>query len=216
MMDYIAYYRVSTAKQGASGLGLDAQREAIQKYLRRGDTLVAEFTEVESGKRVKNRPQLEASLTECKKRKAVLLIAKLDRLARNVHFISGLMESKVEFKALDLPDANQFTIHIMAAVAEHEAKIIGERTKVALAQAKKRGVRIGNPNPIEAAAVARAAHYPNPPKPEVVKLISDWHTVGRSYRGIAIDLNRLGILTPQKCQWYAETVKRVLSSTAGK
>ena len=198
MAEYIAYYRVSTAKQGASGLGLDAQREAIQKFLRSGDTLVAEFTEVESGKRVKNRPQLEAALAECKKR-AVLLIAKLDRLARNVHFISGLMESKVEFKALDLPDANQFTIHIMAAVAEHEAKIIGERTRVALAQAKKRGVKIGNPNPAAAAILARAAHYPTPPKPEVLKLITDWHTGGRSYRGIAIDLNRLGILTPQKC-----------------
>jgi DNA invertase Pin-like site-specific DNA recombinase len=111
---YIAYYRVSTPRQGESGLGLDAQREAVQRFAAAG-TVIAEFTEIESGKKHTNRPQLDAALAECKKKKATLVIAKLDRLARNVHFISGLMQSKANFVAVDMPNANNFTVHITAA-----------------------------------------------------------------------------------------------------
>ena len=115
----VAYYRVSTDRQGQSGLGLDAQREAVARFVgSAGGTLLAQYTEVESGKRHTNRPQLAAALAECKRRKATLVIAKLDRLARNVHFISGLMESKVDFVAVDMPQANRLTVHIMAAFAE--------------------------------------------------------------------------------------------------
>lgn len=112
---FIAYYRVSTQKQGASGLGLDAQREAVSRFLNGGDwELVAEFQEVETGKgadALDKRPQLKAALAACRKEGATLIIAKLDRLARNVHFVSGLMESKVKFVACDMPEANELTIH---------------------------------------------------------------------------------------------------------
>jgi Resolvase, N terminal domain len=130
---FIAYYRVSTTRQGKSGLGLEAQHSAIMTYLNGGNwDLIEEFTEVESGKRVKNRPALAAALAACRKHAATLVIAKLDRLARNVAFVSSLMESKVKFVIVEMPDANKFTVHIIAAVAEHEAEQISERTKAAL------------------------------------------------------------------------------------
>ncbi|WP_121886506.1 recombinase family protein [Sphingomonas sp. PP-F2F-G114-C0414] len=142
----VTYVRVSTARQGASGLGLDAQRSAVQSYASGvGLSIIAEFVEVESGKRA-DRPQLTAALAACMLHRATLVIAKLDRLARNVHFISGLMESRCEFVAVDMPHANPLTLHLMAAMAEHEAAAISERTKAALAAAKVRGVRLGNPN----------------------------------------------------------------------
>src|SRR5215218_1388890 len=119
MDPYIAYYRVSTDRQGRSGLGLDAQRAAVAGYLAGRGALLAEYTEVESGKK-NDRPQLAAALGECRRHRARLVIAKLDRLARNVYFISGLMESGVDFVAVDMPEANRLTLHILAAVAEHE------------------------------------------------------------------------------------------------
>jgi DNA invertase Pin-like site-specific DNA recombinase len=144
---FIAYYRVSTARQGASGLGLEAQQEAVSQFLKGGSwELIGTFTEVETGKgadALARRPQLKAALDACRKQGATLVIAKLDRLARNVHFVSGLMESKVKFVACDMPEANELTIHIMAAFAEHEAKRISQRTKDALAIARARGVRLG-------------------------------------------------------------------------
>ena len=141
---FIAYYRVSTAKQGASGLGLEAQRALVDRHLAsvEGAELVYEFTEIESGRKAK-RPQLDAALWQCKRHNATLIIAKLDRLARNVHFISGLMESGVEFVACDNPQANRLVLHILAAVAEDEARAISQRTKAALAAAKARGVKLG-------------------------------------------------------------------------
>lgn len=142
---YVAYYRVSTDKQGASGLGLDAQRAAVLDHINgNGDKLIAEYTEVESGKR-NDRPQLAEALKLCRKEKAKLVIAKLDRLARNVAFISNLMESGVDFVAVDMPDANRLTVHILAAVAEHERDMISQRTKDALAEAKAKGTKLGNP-----------------------------------------------------------------------
>ncbi|WP_267421952.1 recombinase family protein [Methylobacterium sp. GC_Met_2] len=134
---FIAYYRVSTARQGRSGLGLEAQREAVRSYLNGGAwSLVAEVTEVESGKR-NDRPKLAEALRLCRLHKATLIIAKLDRLARNVAFVSSLMDSGVEFTAVDFPQANRLTVHILAAVAEHEAKAISERTRSALARKRE-------------------------------------------------------------------------------
>jgi DNA invertase Pin-like site-specific DNA recombinase len=141
--DFVAYYRVSTQRQGRSGLGLDAQREAVRTYLNGGTwTLRDEVVEVESGKRA-DRPQLAEALRLCRRHRATLIIAKLDGLARNVAFVSALMESGVEFTAVDFPQANRLTVHILAAVAEHEAAMISARTKTALAQAKARGVKLG-------------------------------------------------------------------------
>src|SRR5262245_17087950 len=140
---FVAYYRVSTARQGRSGLGLEAQRQAVTDYLNGGRwKLCSEFTEVESGKRA-DRPQLEKALAACRVHTATLVIAKLDRLARNVKFIVNLMDSGVDFVAVDMPAANKVTVHFMAAIAEHEAEAISARTKAALAAAKARGVRLG-------------------------------------------------------------------------
>src|SRR3954453_15779645 len=143
---WVAYYRVSTAKQGASGLGLEAQREAVTDYLNGGNwQLAAECVEVESGRR-NDRPELAKALAACRRIGATLIIAKLDPLARNVAFVSNLMEAGVEFVAVDFPTANRLTIHILAAVAEHEREMISARTKAALAAAKARGTKLGNPN----------------------------------------------------------------------
>jgi len=142
-MKFVAYYRVSTAEQGRSGLGLDAQKAAVRAYLDcKGWPPVAEFVEVESGKH-EARPELAKALAACRAFKAVLVIAKLDRLARNVAFISRLMADGVEFVACDMPAANRLTVHILAAVAEAEREMISARTKAALAAAKARGTRLG-------------------------------------------------------------------------
>ena len=140
---FISYLRVSTQRQGKSGLGMEAQREAVAGYLNGGKwTLIQEVVEVESGKR-SDRPELARALSLCRLHRATLLVAKLDRLARNVAFISALMEAGVKFVAVDLPAANELTVHIMAAMAEYEAKAISARTRVALAAAKARGTQLG-------------------------------------------------------------------------
>jgi DNA invertase Pin-like site-specific DNA recombinase len=129
---FIAYYRVSTAQQGSSGLGLEAQREAVSRHIAStGGRLIDEYEEIESGKR-NDRPQIAAALAACRAKRAVLVIAKLDRLARNVAFISALMDSGVDFVAADMPVANRLTVHVLAAVAEHEREMISQRTKAAL------------------------------------------------------------------------------------
>ena len=139
----IAYYRVSTDRQGKSGLGLEAQNETVKQFANfKQWELIGEFTEIESGKK-SNRPQLQEALKQCLKQKAVLVIAKLDRLGRNVAFISSLMESKVEFVAVDNPHANRLMLHLLAAFAEHEREQISTRTKEALKVAKSRGVILG-------------------------------------------------------------------------
>ncbi len=143
---FIAYYRVSTDKQGRSGLGLEAQQAAVERYLDGGTwELLADYTEVESGKRVTNRPELQAALQHCRREKATLVIAKLDRLGRNVSFIASMMDSKVDFVCCDNPHANRLMLHMLAAFAEHEREQISKRTKAALAAAKARGVQLGNP-----------------------------------------------------------------------
>lgn len=138
-MKTIAYYRVSTKRQGASGLGLEAQKASVESSY----TPVKSFVEVESGRNCE-RPQLAAAIATCKRLGATLVIAKLDRLSRNVYFISGLMESGIDFIACDNPNANRLTVHIMAAIAEDEARRISERTRVALAALKRRGVALGS------------------------------------------------------------------------
>jgi DNA invertase Pin-like site-specific DNA recombinase len=141
---FIAYYRVSTAEQGKSGLGLEAQRKAVRDYLDGGSwELIGEYTEVETGKR-SDRPELEKAIAACKKHRARLVIAKLDRLSRNVAFIATLLEKKIDFLCCDNPHATKFNLHILAAVAEFERDAISKRTTEALAAAKARGVKLGN------------------------------------------------------------------------
>ena len=155
---FVSYVRVSTERQGKSGLGLDAQRTAVNTYIagERGE-LLQEHREIESGKK-DDRPQLTAALAACRKHKAVLVIAKLDRLARRVSFISALMDGDVDFVACDFPQANRLTLHILAAVAEHEREMISQRTRSALQAARIRGVKLGNPtNANECLDQARAA-----------------------------------------------------------
>jgi DNA invertase Pin-like site-specific DNA recombinase len=155
---FVAYYRVSTDRQGRSGLGLQAQREAVARFLagHPGAALLGEFTEVESGKRA-DRPQLATALALARRGRATLVIAKLDRLARSVAFIAGLMEGGAPFIACDNPHAMPLTIHMLAAVAQHEREAISARTKAALAVAKARGTRLGNPDPAPARLLAAVA-----------------------------------------------------------
>lgn len=142
---FVAYYRVSTQRQGRSGLGLDAQRSAVRGFLNGGDwSLIAELTEVESGK-VNDRRELQHALAACRVHGATLLIAKLDRLSRDAHFLLGLDKAGVEFLAVDMPNANRLTVGIMALVAQQEREAISQRTKAALAAARARGVTLGNP-----------------------------------------------------------------------
>jgi DNA invertase Pin-like site-specific DNA recombinase len=211
MTDFIAYYRVSTDRQGASGLGLEAQRRAVADFAAGRGGILAEFTEVESGRK-NDRPELRAALAACQRSRAVLVIAKLDRLARNVAFIAGLMESGVEFVAVDMPQANRLTIHILAAVAEHEREMISERTRVALAAAKARGVKLGNPAPnIPAAVVARLERMAKA-RATVMPLIERLRGQGMSLRAIAADLNDRRIPSATGRQWYASSVRNVLIS----
>ena len=209
MPTFIAYYRVSTDRQGASGLGLEAQRNAVQHYANAGQ-LAAEYTEVESGKKHTNRPQLLAALQECRRRKATLLIAKLDRLGRNVAFISALMDSGAEFVCCDNPHANRLMLHMLAAFAEHEAAAISQRTKAALTAAKTRGVKLGNPKPLAALDLARAVHVARRPAPEVLNIMRGLEGQGMSYRAIARELNRLNIRTGRGCEWFGATIKAAI------
>jgi DNA invertase Pin-like site-specific DNA recombinase len=210
---FVAYFRVSTDRQGKSGLGLDAQREAVMNYLNGGRwSLIDEFTEVESGKR-SDRPELEKALAACKKLKAKLVIAKLDRLSRNLVFIAALMESGVEFVAVDIPHANKLTIHILAAVAQHEREMISERTKAALAAAKKRGQRLGNPSIAEAAKLGRAALKANARRfaanvrPIIDEIMREGAT---SHNAIAAKLNERNVRTARGGIWTHVQVGAIL------
>lgn len=212
---FIAYYRVSTTRQGESGLGLDAQRAAVARYLAQagpGAQLEAEYTEVESGKRHTNRPQLAAALTHAKRARATLIIAKLDRLARNVAFISNLMESASDFVACDMPHANRLTIHILAAIAEHEREMISARTKAALEQKKVRGVKLGNPRWQESIGKATAARKKTPTPADVRDIAQRYRVEGLSQRAIAARLNDLGLKTPTGARWHVSSVQTALAA----
>ena len=218
---FVAYYRVSTAKQGASGLGLEAQQEAVKSYLNGGNwQLVAEVVEVESGKR-NDRPKLKEAQRLCRLHGSTLIIAKLDRLARNVHFVSSLMESGVEFTAVDFPQANRLTIHILAAVAEHEAAAISARTKAALDAAKKRGTKLGGHRGYvpsqEQGAVGRAkqAARASSKADDLAPILAELQAAGvTSLGGLARALNERGIPTAKGGVWSPMQVSRVLSRLA--
>lgn len=209
---FVAYYRVSTARQGESGLGLDAQRAAVNRYLAQAGNaeLAAEYTEVESGKRHTNRPQLAAAIAHAKRAHATLIIAKLDRLARNVAFIAGLMESAADFVACDMPHANRLTIHILAAIAEHEREMISARTKAALEQVKARGVKLGNPRWKESIAKANAARRKTPTPADISTIVNGYRQEGLSLRAIAGRLNELGVKTPTGARWHPSSVRATL------
>jgi DNA invertase Pin-like site-specific DNA recombinase len=211
---FVAYCRVSTQGQGRSGLGLEAQQKAVRDYLDGGRwKLIGEFTEVESGKR-SDRPELAEAMRIAKRHKATLVIAKLDRLARSVAFISRIMEGDVEFVAVDMPMANRLTVHILAAVAEHEREMISQRTKSALAAAKARGTLLGNRTNLEVAqrnsrAVrSRAAVQFVRNSIPVIKQIQE--TGLTSLREVAGALNARGIRSARGGEWHPTQVKRVL------
>jgi DNA invertase Pin-like site-specific DNA recombinase len=221
---FVSYLRVSTTKQGASGLGIEAQREAVASYLARaanGSELLEEFVEVESGKR-KDRPQLYKAIERCELAGANLIIARLDRLSRNAHFLLSLQEAKVPFIACDNPHADKFTVGILALVAQKEAEAISERTKAALKAAKARGKRLGNPNgashlwgrgnmeavtALKSKANAKAQKLKG--QLEAIKL--DGHL---TLTAIASELTRRGIVTSLGGSWHPMGVKRLLERLA--
>lgn len=221
MCRVVAYYRVSTEGQGRSGLGLEAQKEAVAGLCQsRGWQIVAEFTEVESGKR-DDRPQLQAAMHRAKVTGAVLVIAKLDRLSRSAAFLTALQESGTRFVAADMPEACETTVGILAVMARAERKAISRRTREALAAAKARGTRLGNPN--GAAALRRAAKG-NAAALEAVKanaagraadyapIIADIRATGAtSLPAIARELNERGIVTPRGGRWHPSSVRNLLA-----
>jgi DNA invertase Pin-like site-specific DNA recombinase len=226
MPNLIAYYRVSTESQGRSGLGLEAQEAAVQSYARQvGGRIVATYTEVESGKR-SDRPELAKALAHARRNKATLTVAKLDRLSRNVAFLSRVMESGCEFAAADMPSANKFMLHVMAAVAEHEAKAISDRTKAALNAAKARGVKLGSARPghwkgnedARLAGLEKARTVAAKVKREQAKeaysdlagTVAELHGQGQSLRDIAAKLNADGHVTRRGRPWNPVQVSRVL------
>lgn len=210
----VAYYRVSTDKQGLCGLGMESQEAAVRSYAERmSRTVIATFTEVETGRKSK-RPRLTEALAMIKREKATLVVAKLDRLSRNMAFLSSLMESGCDFVALDCPDASRFTLHILAAVAEQEAMLISQRTKSALAVLKARGVKLGNPNGISAslgrkgAATNRQSAIDH--QAMISPLMEHWRSQGATLDQIADRLNAKRVATRNGSQWTATQVKRVL------
>jgi DNA invertase Pin-like site-specific DNA recombinase len=214
----VAYYRVSTRQQQRSGLGLMAQQDAVQRYVSTcPGKLLAELTEVESGRK-SGRPKLKEALWLCQVYGAKLVIARLDRLARSVALIASLVETGVEFVAVDMSLANRFTIHILAAVAEYEARLISERSKAAIAAAKARGRKFGNPDPrshrfsyaarkagiraIREKAKARALDY--------IPLLCELRDRGETIHGIALRLTAMRIETPRsRTIWRDRMVARI-------
>ncbi|MDB5346818.1 MAG: hin 4 [Schlesneria sp.] len=222
----IAYYRVSTAKQGRSGLGLDGQQAAIGAFVaQRGCQLLASYQEVESGKK-SDRPQLARALAHAKRSKSTLVVAKLDRLARNVAFLSRLMESGVDFIAIDLEHANRLTIHILSAVAEGEAKAISDRTRAALQVAKARGTKLGSARPghwdgredartaglvkARSAAALKISSAAREAYSDLVPSMQQRRASGATLQQIADFLNTEGHTTRRGAQWNANAVKRVI------
>ncbi len=220
---FVSYLRVSTARQGASGLGLEAQRQAVTGYLNGGRwTLLREFVEIESGSR-DDRPQLAAAMAECRLTGATLVIAKLDRLSRDASFLIGLEKAGIEFIAADMPQANKLTVGIMALVAQQEREAISARTKAALAAAKARGAVLGGIRPghdrkatlatldggREAGRAAIAAKV-QAFQAAVGPTVRDLRDTGLSLRGIAAALTERGVRTPRGGAWTAKAVSALL------
>ncbi|TAM34138.1 MAG: recombinase family protein [Burkholderiaceae bacterium] len=210
----VAYYRVSTQRQGRSGLGLEAQREAVHRYMQGHPTeLLGEFEEVETGKgsnALDKRPKLRAAVALAKKARATLLIAKLDRLARNVHFVSGLMETGVQFRCCDFPTADRTMIHIYAAMAEHEGRRISERIRDALAAKKARGEAVGNPaslQPVNGARASQAGEFAAKLRPT----LEGYRAAGMTQRDMVAALDGAGVRTARGGTWSLMQVQRVLA-----
>jgi len=208
MTQYIAYYRVSTQRQGQSGLGLEAQQHAVQGY-----DIIAEYTEVESGKN-NNRPELARALAHAKEIGATLLIAKLDRLARNVHFITGLLEAGVPIQCADMPEADRTFLQMAAVFAEWEGRRISDRTKAALAAAKRRGVKLGSPDPAKGGAATASVRRDATAKvaPQAMPVITALRAAGQSLRAIASALNEAQIPTAMGGQWHASSVRNLINA----
>lgn len=214
-MKIIAYYRVSTARQGNSGLGLEAQRAHVQRLAtERGAEIVGEFIEIESGRK-SDRPELARAIEATRKQDATLVVAKLDRLARNVLFTAQLMEAGVEFVACDMPMANRLTIHIMAAFAEEEARQISQRTKAALAAAKARGVQLGSARPGHWEGRehlrGRGRRCPSEVSDATVVQMRQLRASGKTFQEISDLINAQGVLTAGGKQWTKGLVHRFLS-----
>ena len=217
---YVSYTRVSTKRQGDSGLGLESQREMILQYLNGGEwELLKEFTEIESGKN-NDRVELAKALQYCKLTGAVLLVAKLDRLSRDIHFITGLNKSGIEFKICDFPSANNFTLNVFAALAQYERELISQRTTAALNAKKARGAILGKPEnlSLDAAAAGRAlgrasrTNTADQFAAQVIPMIQEYQAEGMSLNTIAKRLTADSILTASgKSNWTATSVKNVLA-----
>lgn len=204
---FIAYHRVSTHMQGESGLSLEAQESITQTFAKTHGTILNTYVEIESGRR-KNRPQMNLAIKECKRTKSTLLISRLDRLARNLHFITSLMESGIEFIAVDNPNANRLTVQILAAVAEEECRSISTRTKLALAAAKKRGTKLGITGKDRARENKKRA---NDFAASLRPMIEDIRSTGKTTtRAIAEELNARRIKTMSGKRFFPNTVNNLL------
>jgi DNA invertase Pin-like site-specific DNA recombinase len=203
MVEYVVYYRVSTEQQGRSGLGLDAQRLMVEQFLTPQDTVLSEFTDIESGRK-DNRTELQKALKLVKAHRAKLLIPKLDRFSRKVSFISGIIDQGIELAVCEHPNVSTFFLHLLACFAEEERRQISERTKAALAIAKQRGVQLGQNGRL--LAIKRRAERAARSKLLEQEFINAWKAEG-TYSGVARALNRAGVPTPQKKSWHPQTVK---------
>ena len=210
---FVTYYRVSTTRQGESGLGLEAQQHSVAHFIEGRGEVIGEFQEVESGTN-NEREQLAKAIDLCRKRNATLCLAKLDRASRNAAFLLNLRDSGVDFVAVDMPHADKFTVGIMALVAEKERDMISQRTRDGLAAAKRRGTRLGNPNPAQALKRATEAHVAkaNRYSDNLLPVIREIQKAGvSSLRGIAGCLNARGFKTPRGRAFEPQTVKNLLA-----
>jgi DNA invertase Pin-like site-specific DNA recombinase len=214
-MKYVVYYRVSTKKQGLSGLGLEAQRTIVENFIKNNE-VINEFTEIETGKSA-NRPQLNKALECCKSNNATLIVAKLDRLSRNLHFVTSLQMANVDFVCCDMPSANRLTVHIIAAIAENEAQLISQRTKAALAEKKKQGVKLGNPcnNGLTSNSIAKGMNIRrenalcNERNRQAGTLILSLRNSGVKWSEIVGQLNANNFKTRRNCSFDITAVKRL-------
>lgn len=214
---YVAYLRVSTQKQGYSGLGLEAQREIIHNHLH--NTIpIAEFVEVESGRK-SDRPKLKEALALCRKDGATLIVAKLDRLARSVSFLSNLLESDVEIVFCDFPQANKMVLHIISAISQYEAELIAARTKASLQAKKARGFKLGNPEHLlekhqvaiqNSIRTCRVKADNNPNNKRAVAMLRILVKENRSYSEMASILNQEGFVTSRGCSFTKSTVYKLI------
>ena len=217
MTKYVAYLRVSTQKQGYSGLGLEAQREIIHNYLH--DTIpISEYVEVESGRK-SDRPKLKEALSQCRKEGAILIVAKLDRLARSVSFLSSLLESDVEIVFCDFPQANKMVLHIISAISQYEAELTAARTKAALQAKKARGFRLGNPEHLldkheeaiqNSIKTCKAKSDNNPNNKRAIALLRTLVKEEHTYQEMAEILNREGFVSSHGCSFTKSTVYKLI------